>query len=69
MSTQHLPDGSELLLRMVYSAREKQGVIVRFVLRNDIQETLTLRQALVVVSCISLVAIVTLLSVISVSRP
>jgi hypothetical protein len=29
MSTQHLPDGSELLLRMVYSSREKQGVTVR----------------------------------------
>lgn len=50
MSTQHLPDGSEFLLRMVYSTREKQGVMV-----------------LVVVSCISLVAIVTLLSLIFLS--
>ena len=67
MSTQHLPDGSELLLRMVYSSPEKQGAIVRLFFVPTFQ-TLTLRQVLVVVSCISLVAIVMLLFFISVSR-
>jgi hypothetical protein len=67
MSTQTLPDGSELLLRVVYSTRERQGVIVCPFFVTYWGKMLTPCQALVVVSCISLVAVVALLSALSVS--